>query len=81
MRLFGRESSKPGAAPGLLAPRIFPMPDRKGRRGEMLSLYGEEPRLHVPGVFFGFALVAAVVLASFALKWAFVALHIPIPMR
>lgn len=93
MRFFGGKDSKSGPAPRVLiaAPEIplqraarpahFIMPEPRRRRGEIYSLYDQDGRPHLAGVFFGLTLAAAVVLASLALKWAFVALHIPFPGR
>jgi hypothetical protein len=57
------------------------MPDRKGRRGEVFSLYAEKKQASAPGALAAFALAGGVVLAALALKWAWFALHISFPGR
>lgn len=86
MRVPERENPQSNPTPRILDQSPLPsgvalMPDRRGRRGEIYSLYTEDRRIYLPGVLFGVMMTGAIVLASLGLKWAWMALHIPLPVR
>jgi len=84
MRISGGETSEPGAAAGLLnrvaRPHIYVLPDHDGRRGDFDYLKSDW-RMSLPAVFTSMALAGAVLFATWILKTAWFAFHIPFPGR